>query len=90
MVTFNYENIRINRYKREIHCFDKTTGNLIWTEDIEIDIFKLEFIFSNVIKDDPDLIYEYEITKENMNKFKTGTTFEFDKFNYFLSYISII
>ena len=90
MVTLNYENLRINRYKREIHCFDKTTGNLIGTEDIEIDFLKLEFIFSDVIKDDPDLIYEYKITKENMNKFKTGTTFEFDKFNYFLSYISII
>ena len=90
MITLNYENIRINRYKREIHCFDKTTGNLICTEDIEIDFSKLEFIFSDVIKDDPDLIYEYKITKENMNKFKTGTTFEFDKFNYFLSYISII
>lgn len=64
LVTLNYENIRINRYKREIHCFDKKSRNLICTEDVKIDFSKLEFIFSDVIKDDPDLIYEYEITKK--------------------------
>lgn len=63
---------------------------MICTEDIKIDFSKLESLFADVIKDEPDLIYDYEITKENMNKFKIGATLEFDKFDYFLSYITII
>lgn len=85
-VTFNYEKIEVKHYERQINCFDKISEQLISTEKVEIQFNKLEAVFLDEMKEDPNLIYEYELKKEIINKLELHNSFDFEKYDYFLSY----
>ena len=88
-VNIQFKNLVIYRYERSIKWFDKKTEQLAGENKILIDFSKLRKVFSNEMKDDPELIYEYEINIEKLKQLGIKMNYDDKNFDYFLSYSKI-
>lgn len=73
--------------KRRIEEFDKKTEELKSTIDLVIPDEVLFRYYKNFLKDDPLLIYDYDITDKDVNFYRQYISMNFDFANndYFLS-----